>query len=247
VAPDDSIGFFLQATGLRGEFDEVMEKLNRHAIELPDDSRCTQWDLLDVLNDGVDFFPITGDQMGPGGERDLERPLRLRGRADVGTQGPHVGDPAEPEHRHGGKPLVGGGVPGLLRSDLELRPAGPAPGIVREAPLYGGSLGVDYLTTCIGYGEAEPHPVPRPEQHGPPIPGIISNSTHDGETPYGWAVDTARTYPTMRAVTVVGGIHGTFGLSQSGCVDDTIGDVLISATPPSIDVACAYSPPGPAP
>ena len=64
---------------------------------------------------------------------------------------------------------------------------------------------------------------------------MIANSTHDGETPYQWAVNMARAYPTMRAITIVGGIHGTFGLSQSDCVDAAIGDFLVSATPPAID------------
>ena len=119
--------------------------------------------------------------------------------------------------------------------------------VVREAPLYGGSLGVDYLTTCNGYGGAAPHPVPRPKQYGPAIPGMIANSTRDGETPYQWAVNMARTYPTMRTVTIAGGIHGTFGLSQSDCVDNAIGDFLVTATPPAIDMACPYAPPDPAP
>ena len=118
---------------------------------------------------------------------------------------------------------------------------------MREAPRYGGSLGVDYLATCNGYRRAAPHPVPRPEQYGPPIPGMIANSTRDGETPYQWAVNMARVYPTMRTVTIAGGVHGTFGLSQSDCVDTAIGDFLVSATPPAIDTACPYSPPDPAP
>ena len=118
---------------------------------------------------------------------------------------------------------------------------------MREAPIYGGSLGVDYLTTCNGYGDADPHPVPRPSKYGPPIAGMISNATRDGETPYQWAVNMARTYPTMRPITIVGGIHGTFGLSQSDCVDDAIAGFLISTTPPAIDQACPYSPPNPAP
>ncbi len=119
--------------------------------------------------------------------------------------------------------------------------------IVREGPIYGGSLGVDYLTTCNGYDQAVPHPVPRPKQYGPPIAGMIANTTRDGETPYQWAVNMARTYPTMRAITVVGGIHGTFGLSQSECVDTAIADFLATATPPAMDIACPYSPPNPAP
>ncbi len=39
LAPDDSIGFFLQATGLRTKFDEVMAQLNRRTIPLPDGTR----------------------------------------------------------------------------------------------------------------------------------------------------------------------------------------------------------------
>ena len=120
-------------------------------------------------------------------------------------------------------------------------------GIVREGPLYGGSLGVDYLTTCNGYNGARPHPVPQPKAYGPPIAGMIANSTHDGETPYQWAVNMARTYPTMRAITIVGGLHGSFGLAQSECVNTAIGDFLVSATPPPLDLACPYASPAPAP
>jgi pimeloyl-ACP methyl ester carboxylesterase len=251
VAPDDSIGFFLQATGLRDKFDEVMEMLNRHTIGLPDDSRYTRWDLLDVLNDGVDFFPITGDESWT----QAAQAVNESWNALFGTEAEQAAARKALTSKTLQSPSTG--TAGSLWSavvcqDFSDRISNSDQqdllrGIVREAPLYGGSLGVDYLTTCNGYDEAEPHPVPRPDQYGPPIPGIISNSTHDGETPYGWAVDMARTYPTMRAVTVVGGIHGTFGLSQSDCVDGTIGDVVISATPPAIDVACPYSPPDPAP
>ena len=57
----------------------------------------------------------------------------------------------------------------------------------------------------------------------------------------------ARTYPTMRALTLVGGIHGTFGLSQSECVNTPIAEMLVSGKAPDMDIACPYSPPSPAP
>jgi hypothetical protein len=76
---------------------------------------------------------------------------------------------------------------------------------------------------------------------------MIANSTHDGETPYQWAVNMARAYPTMRTITIVGGLHGSFGLAQSGCVDTALGDFVVSAAPPPIDLACPYSAPEPGP
>ncbi len=251
VAPDHSIGFFLQATGLRAKFDQVMAQLNRRTIRLPDGTRYTRWDVLDVLNDGVDFFPITGEEswtqaeqavtdswnalFASGAEQDAARQALTK----KSLQSPSTG-------------TAGSLWSAVVCQDFSDRISNARQQdllrwIVREGPIYGGSLGVDYLTTCNGYGGAVPHPVPRPKQYGPPIPGMIANATRDGETPYQWAVNMARVYPTMRAITIVGGIHGTFGLSQSECVDTAIADFLVNATPPALDIACPYSPPDPAP
>jgi pimeloyl-ACP methyl ester carboxylesterase len=251
VAPDDSIAFFLQATGLRDKFDEVMAQLDRRTIRLPDGTRYTRWDVLDVLNDGVDFFPITGDQSWAQAAKAVNESWNA-------LRGPEAGRAAarkaltSDELRSPSTGTAGSLWSAVVCQDFSDRMSSDRQqdllrGIVEEAPLYGGSLGVDYLTTCNGYDDADPHPVPRPERYGPEIPGMISNTTRDGETPYQWAVNMARTYPTMRAMTLVGGIHGTFGLSQSDCVDNTIAQVLISAEPPAIDQTCPYSPPNPAP
>ena len=251
TAPDHSIGFFLQATGLRAKFDQVMARLNRHTILLPDGTRYTRWDLLDVLNDGVDFFPITGDESWTQASQAVtsswnalfgsttEQEAARRMLTSTSLQSPSTG-------------TAGSLWSAVVCQDFADRLSNPhqqdlLQAIVREGPRYGGTLGVDYLTTCNGYGAAAPHPVPRPKTYGPPIPGMIANSTRDGETPYQWAVNMARVYPTMRPVTIVGGIHGTFGLSQSPCVDDAIGGFLVSGTPPPLDLACPYSPPDPAP
>jgi pimeloyl-ACP methyl ester carboxylesterase len=251
VAPDDSIGFFLQATGLRAKFDQVIKQLDRSTIALPDGTRYTRWDLLDVLNDGVDFFPITGDESWTQASdavnqtynalfgTDAERTTARQALTSTTLQSPSTG-------------TAGSLWSAVVCQDFSDRMSNDRQQdllrrIVREAPLYGGSLGVDYLTTCNGYGDAKPHPVPRPSKYGPAIPGMIANSTRDGETPYQWAVNMGRTYPTMTTITITGGIHGTFGLSQSDCVDDTIAEFLISATPPAIDTACPFSEPNPAP
>lgn len=251
VAPDNSIAFFLQATGLRQKFDEVMEQLDRRTIRLPDGTRYTRWDVLDVLNDGVDFFPITGDQSWAQAAKAVNESWNALVGPESGREAARKALTAK-ELQSPTTGTVGSLWSAVVCQDFSDRMSNDRQqdllqGILREAPLYGGSLGVDYLTTCNGYEDAEPHPVPRPERYGPPIPGMISNSTRDGETPYQWAVNMARTYPTMRAMTLVGGIHGTFGLSQSDCVDDAIAQVLISAEPPAIDQACPYSAPNPAP
>ncbi len=251
VAPDDSIGFFLQATGLRDKFDQVMAELDRRTIPLPDGTRYTRWDLLDTLNDGVDFFPITGETSWTQAVHAVDDSWNARfGTADEQTAARQALTDKRLQ-----SPTTG--TAGSLWSAVVCQDFGDRMsnarqqqllrGIVREGPLYGGSLGVDYLTTCNGYDDAKPHPVPRPETYGPPIAGMIANSTHDGETPYQWAVNMARTYPTMRAVTIVGGLHGSFGLAQSDCVNTAIGDLLASATVPALDTACPYSSPEPAP
>ena len=158
VAPDDSIGFFLQATGLRAKFDAVMAQLDRRTIPLPDGTRYTRWDLLDVLNDGVDFFPITGDEswtqavqavteswnalFGAG----AEQAAALEALTAPSLQSPTTGTAGSLWSAVVCQDFSDR-IPNARQQDL-LR------GIVREGPLYGGSLGVDYLTTCNGYGQA---------------------------------------------------------------------------------------------
>lgn len=251
VAPDDSIGFFLQATELRAKFDQVIARLDRRTIPLPDGTRYTRWDLLDTLNDGVDFFPITGETSWTQAVHAVEDSWNalFGSAAEQGAARQALTDKSVRSPSTG---TAGSLWSAVVCQDFSDRMSNAQQqdllrGIVREAPLYGGSLGVDYLTTCNGYDGATPHPVPRPEAYGPAIPGMIANSTHDGETPYQWAVNTARVYPTMRTITIVGGLHGSFGLAQSDCVNGAIGDFLLSATPPTLDLACPFSPPSPAP
>ena len=252
VAPDHSIGFFLQANpDLRPKYDAVIDHLNHSTLALPNGKKYTRWDVLDVLNDTVPFF------VDPDGDWSIaEQVINTSYNAIFG---------AAADKEEALKSLAGNsnlrspstGTVGSLWSAVVCqdfsdrispeRQQQQLDWIVREGPIYGGSLGVDYLTTCNGYGKARPDPVPRPKAYGPDIPGIVANTTRDGETPYQWAVNMARAYRKMRMLTLVGGIHGTFGLSESDCVNSAIADFLISATPPANDLSCPFSPPSAAP
>ena len=249
VAPDHSIGFFLLANGLRAKFDAVMSQLNRRTIPLPNGERYSRWDLLDTLNNDVDFYPVTGNESWAQSKQAVNYSWSaLFGSASEKASARKALENKDLQTQSTG--TAGSLWSAVVCQDFSDRISNSRQQdrlkwITREGPIYGGSLGVDYLTTCNGYGGAEPHPVPRPKKFGPPIPGIISNTTRDGETPYQWAVNMARTYPTMRAITLVGGIHGTFGLSQSQCVDTPIADFLVSGKVPDMDIACPFTPPSP--
>ncbi len=248
VAPDHSIGFFLQVNpDLRTQYDAVIDHLNRTTLALPNGTKYTRWDVLDVLNDTVPFF------VDPDGDwSTAEQVITTSYNAIFGSaaeQQEALKSLADnPNLRSPSTGTVGSLWSAVVCQDFSDRISREhqlqqIDWIVREGPIYGGSLGVDYLTTCNGYGTARPDPVPRPESYGPDIPGIVANSTRDGETPYQWAVNMARAYRKMTMLTLVGGIHGTFGLSESDCVDLPIAEFLISATPPANDLTCPYSPP----
>jgi pimeloyl-ACP methyl ester carboxylesterase len=252
VAPDHSIGFFLQANpDLRTKYDAVIGSLDRSALELPDGTKYTRWDVLDVLNDTVPFF------VDPDGDwSTAEQVINTSYGAIFGSAAEKEAAleslARNPNLRSPSTGTVGSLWSAVVCQDFSdrisrERQLQQIEWIVREGPIYGGSLGVDYLTTCNGYEKARPEPVPRPETYGPDVPGIVSNTTRDGETPYQWAVNMARVYREMRMLTLVGGIHGTFGLSESDCVDSAIAAFLISATPPPTDLACPYTPPRPTP
>lgn len=247
VAPDHSIGFFLQANpDVHAKYNKVFAHLNGHILKLPRGKKYTRWDLLDVLNDDVPFFiQPSGDWteakevintsyaaiFGSGVEQSSARKALTRSSLRTPSTG-----------------TVGSLWSAVVCQDFRDRftNAEQRVGIdwaVRNGPIYGGSLGVDYLTTCNGYNGAKPHPVPRPKKYGPPVKGIIANSTRDGETPYQWAVNMSRVYRSMRMVTLVGGLHGTFGLGESECVNTTISDMLLSGDVPALDQSCPYSPP----
>jgi hypothetical protein len=114
---------------------------------------------------------------------------------------------------------------------------------VAQGPIYGGSLAVNYLATCSGYKGFPAQPVPKPKRYGPVVPGLVLNATRDAQTPYAWAVNMARTYPSMRMVTSPSGLHGTFLLAQDPCINDTVSEFLLSGAVPALDVVCPFRPP----
>ena len=251
VAPDHSLGFFLEANpDIKPQYNAVIRALTDRTLGLPDGTRYTRWDVLDVLNDSVMFY------IDPGGDwTAAEQVITTAHTALFGTGATRAAARralTQPAFRSPRTGTVGGLWSAVVCQDFADRlTAGEQRSqmrwAVRNGPVYGGSLGVDYITTCDGYGAAEPDPVPTPRRFGPEIPGIISNSTRDGETPYQWAVNMARVYRKMRMLTLVGGLHGTFGLSQSACVDNTIAQFLISLQRPTTDLTCPWSPPRPVP
>lgn len=251
VAPDHSLGFFLQAnSSIKAQYNEVIRRLTKHALRLPDGSLYTRWDVLDVLNDSVMFY------VDPSGDwSDAQRVITTAYAALFG-QG-SAKQRARQELTRPGLRSPRTGTVGSLWSAVvcqdfadRISPSDQRSQMrwaVRNGPVYGGSLGVDYITTCDGYRAARPDPVPIPAKFGPEVRGIVSTSTRDGETPNQWAVNMARVYRKMRMVTLVGGLHGTFGLSQSPCVDSTIAGFLITLRRPAVDLTCSWSPPHPVP
>lgn len=251
VAPDHSIGFFLEANpDLNSKYHAVTKYLNHKVLKLGAGKRYTRWDLLDVLNDDVPFY------IKPGGDwTQAEKAIKTSYTAIYGSGADQA--KARQDLRHSSLRSPSTGTVGSLwsavvcqdysgRFSLAQQKAG-IDWAVRNGPIYGGSLGVDYLTTCNGYNGARPHPVPQPKRYGPSVPGMITNSTRDGETPYQWAVNMARVYPSMRTVTLTGGLHGIFGLGESECVNTPVADFLVSGSVPALDTACPYSPPHPIP
>ncbi len=113
-----------------------------------------------MLNDGVDFYPITGEEswaeaaqavttswnalFGP----ETERAAARKALTKKSLQSPSTG-------------TVGSLWSAVVCQDFSDRTSNARQQdllrwIVREGPIYGGSLGVDYLTTCNGYRGAVP-------------------------------------------------------------------------------------------
>lgn len=252
VAPDHSLGFFLEANPeTAAQYRLLIKALNRQSITLPNGDEYTRWDVRDVLNDSVMFY------VNPSGDWSVAKEVistahtavfgsgAARRAARTALQSPKLQSPP-------GSVIVGSVFSAVVCQDFvdRLSPADQRSQLawaVRYGPFYGGTLGMDVVTTCDGYGKAKPHPVPTPKAYGPNVPVMVSASTRDGETPYQWSVNMARVYRNSRMVTLVGGLHGTFGLAESQCVNTALGDFLVSGQLPAVDVTCPWTPPQPPP
>lgn len=245
TASDHSIRFFLNASPqLRTPLTRVLRELDKRTISLPDGTAYTRWDLLDVVAGSVAFLAWW-----PKVETAIETSyIALFGSGDDREQalqaltGPELRSPVTDSNA--------GVFSAILCQDFADRPTrdqmrAPLNQAVREGPLYGGSLAVDYLASCGGFADVRPDPVPRPKRYGPNVPGLITNGTHDGATPYQWAVNMSRVYRGMRMVTIASGSHGVFVFAESPCVDGIVSNYLVSGDVPPLDQACPFSPPTP--
>lgn len=251
VAPDHSLGFFLEANPeTADQYYSVIASLDRKPLKLPNGDVYTRWDVLDVLNDSVMFYTD------PSGDWSVAKQVISTAYAAIfGTgaaQQSALKALESPDLQSPSSGTVGSLWSAVVCQDFadRLTPGEQRSQLawaVRNGPFYGGTLGMDMVTTCDGYEKAKPHPVPRPKAYGPNVPVMVAASTRDGETPYQWSVNMARVYRNSRMVTLVGGLHGTFGLAQSECVNTALGDFLISGQLPAVDLSCPWTPPAPPP
>ena len=88
-----------------------------------------------------------------------------------------------------------------------------------QAPIYGGSLGVNFLALCSGYEDLQastPLPwAPFPERR---VSGLINGASWDAATPWVWSIAMARAFPSMRNLQVVGSEHGIYTNAHSSYV-----------------------------
>lgn len=238
-APDHSIGFYLETNSLDDSLKQVLAALDKRTIALPDGTRYTRWDLLDVVAPMVttpSAWPIAKAAIEDSWLAVFSTgPTREAARQRLTA--PKLQSPTTDQNA--------GVFSAILCQDfadrisrLEMRER--LNWSVREGPLYGGSLVVDFLAACSGYEAAKPDPVPSPLAYGPDVPGIILNATRDGSTPYQWAVNMARVYRQMRMVTMASGYHALYMFTGSSCVDDIVTQYLISASTPAIDQVCPF-------
>ena len=242
LAPDDAIRFFLQThPDLKPVFERVIQALNRRSLPLADGAPYTRWDLLDNLARYVPISRIAGSY----GRAMLETlDQALFGTAEA--QQSALNRLAQPLFR---TPAVdgnaGAGFSAVICQDFPQRPSlnqqrKLLAGLVEKAPLYGGSLAVDFLAICSGYDAVPADPIPRAPFAHAHAPGLIIGSTWDGSTPWRWSTAMARAFPAMRTLTVAGNEHGVFTNVQSACVDDAVVRYLETAEVPATDQVCPY-------
>ncbi len=242
-ATDNSIGYYFEVfPELEPKFIAVREYLNERAITIPGGTPYTRWDLLDTVAGhvaAVDGWPTARDAIESSYDA-IFATGETQAAALAALQGARFRSPSTDSNA--------GVFSAILCQDFAGRPGraqqrSTMDTAVLEGPLYGGVLAADFLAACSGYGRIKASPVPRPTAYGPNVPGLVVNSTRDAETPYQWAVNMARTYPSMRMVTSPSGLHGTFGLAQDACINDTVSDFLLSGVVPALDVVCPFTPP----
>ncbi len=243
TAPDDAIRYFLQLhPDLKRPLRRSLARLAQEPLTLPDGSPYTRWDLLDALTRYLPISRLSGTYgrtlietvhqalFGAPAEqtaalRTLEHPLLRSSDQDA---------------------LAAAGFAAVTCQDFPQRPspqqqAAWLENLTREAPLYGGSLGVNFLALCSGYEDLQAStPVPRAPFPERGVSGLITGASWDGSTPWVWSTGMARAFPSMRSLQVVGSEHGIYTNAQSSCVEEAVSGFLLTGRVPPTDLSCPY-------
>lgn len=245
LAPDDSLRFFLQSNpDLSFKFHRALKSLERQSLRLPDGSIYTRWDFLDRL---IQFLPISrlAGSYGRTLIVTVDQALFSSGtqRAEA------LADLQQPVFRS--EPVDGNAAAGFAavvcqdfpqRPDMQSQRRGLSE-LTRRAPVYGGSLAVNFLAICSGYEELPASAsIPRAPFNSLNVSGLITGSSWDGATPWQWSTEMARAFSSMRTLQVVGNEHGIYLNAQSNCVESAVTDYLLTARVPEQDQVCAYEP-----
>ena len=243
TAPDDAIRFFLQLhPDLKRPLKRSLARLAQEPLTLPDGSPYTRWDLLDPLTRYVYISRLSGTY----------------GRTLIETVHQALfGAPAEQtaaltmlEHPLLRSPSrdtnAAAGFAAVACQDFPQRPspqqqAAWLDDLTRQAPLYGGSLGVNFLALCSGYEDLQAStPVPRAPFPERGVSGLIIGSSWDAATPWVWSTAMARAFPSMRTLQVVGNEHGIYTNAQSSCMEEAVSGYLLTGAVPPTDLSCPY-------
>ena len=243
TAPDDVIRFFLQLhPDLKRPLRRSLARLAQEPLTLPDGSLYTRWDLLDPL---IGYLPIS--RLSGTYGRTLIETVHL---ALFGAPAERTAALKTLEHpllRSSGQDFnAAAGFAAVTCQDFPQRPSPQQQAtwlkdLIREAPLYGGSLGVNFLALCSGYEDLQAStPVPRAPFPERGVSGLITGASWDGSTPWVWSTAMARAFPSMRSLQFVGNEHGVYINAQSFCVEAAVSRYLLTGTVPPTDLSFPY-------
>ena len=243
TAPDDAIRFFLQLhPDLKRPLKRSLARLAEEPLTLPDGSSYTRWDLVDPLINYVHISRLSGTYgrtlIETVHQALFESPEK-RTAALTTLQHPLLRSSAQDSN-------AAAGFAAVTCQDFPQRPttqqqADRLDDLTRQAPLYGGSLGVNFLALCNGYENlAASTPVPRAPFPNRDVSGLITGASWDAATPWVWSSAMARAFPSMRTLQVVGNEHGIYTNAQSACVEDAVSRYLLTGAVPPRDLSCPY-------
>lgn len=239
-APDAAFGFFIQAHPWLGpKFTRLRKALDRAPIRLPGNRYWDRWDLVDLT-----AASLTSEASWPG----LEYLINIGYAAKFGSAAKRAAavrilsgpDKQAPPINDNTGPFVG-----VFCADRPQRPGlgemwNVTQDVVRHGPVLSPTIGITFVAACAGNTAPVTTPVPQPGIAGPSVPGIIANATRDPATPFGWAVNMSRAFPSMRMVGYVDGVHIIWNRTASACVDDPINRFVITGEQPVVDLACPF-------